>query len=1348
MPPIATTVVLHRSRVPSVDSSFSPIQSSISPLRTKYRRQRISTRDEELNSSFLHQHSQNSATIDHLRTHPLDANVRVGFSLLNLTGQPLRYLQHWEGGRKTVQYLNDGERGLVNFVAAQTLIRNNKIAEETFDVQQEKHEGVRLRHRKIVGNRVALQVAGYRWLHSVQADDLGVQYEDLFPVLGRVNATRVYKNRRLTDALKLMAEVLPYCGGRMLRLRSMFCVKNETKHRLSILAKEGTSLSEEANHSDERVRDIPFQIETGESLYIPLALLYRSIIASHGNSLGLLYIRPSDILPVEEELSSRMDLVPGYVEFSTDPINIFQIVTSSAADGNLTADERRESSESYVGSDYEQNESMQVCCHVVPKSRIKKGNRLDAKNKSNSSDRRSIEEVDAISPESSLAAKLPPFCYSIEIINGVGSSDSSQASKRAVGDNHDQSIPTMPLHYTIAIHPPIVIENLLPSSGVFELVHATQKRILWSSCITPGMTKSVHTVTLDEPLLLLINLRYCRAPEGVLVHEPKRQKSNKRNGARNFLQGAIEGFLEEEEEVSSVTLSDTAGQKLRLNVENIEGGGGQRHITVYCPYWIVNTSQFSFRIREEGDMELPAGTVTAQKDGTRPVPLSSTGFDTPDPVHNVFDSNRVLRGDHLDSPSRAARSLASKVFSPVFPGCCGPLHLASQKEIPLESNLVSLLNRLSFSDLISLAYMFNFKEDSNILNSGKRVKLQLDDSDWSSSLSLDSVGVNQGMAIEHSSRGILEVGLRIDVAPGRLSKYTKIVRLLPRFTVVNRLPMNLKIVQPNGLGDESSDVDVLAGHLRPYHLPGMYGERIIAVQLEGSWRKTVAFSLDHIGSFTLEAKRHLDLASIPHVNTRGAPEYTVEIPKSKVVGITFETDWGEENIVVKSLQPGCFAARETEIRVGDVLIAIDNESFTGQTFELAMNILKHKVANHGCLIKIRTVEEKLRLIRESALSVSRKVTNDKHKSKLTPMTPRVSSVASPMPNTVESYNMEDTLDASSASYPGSIAMRVEMKHVDSCVAVVISELNESLNTEYRIENRSVCYKLHYKQKGISGNFWLTLSPGQIRPYIWEDPFKPHKLLVHVGDNVLCPSDHINRSTLNEKGELSERGRGDDTLGTYLSLVAGVSTESATVLDLDKIGSTQHLPLYKPDNKLIASVKSEGPTKVLVISPATDRNELIKEFRYSISFQEYQIVVLRKLSKDIYDLIDQTQASLSKSVRVTAESFSTVIAKQFYDSIRAINDKQRELLEQTSLEKQLELISVPNIDDEDNRQSKSIIELVSLKSFDRLYDAGIDHPNQLVLDLYEARDISPTVVGKVEDIYCKIYLKTVDKTING
>jgi hypothetical protein len=108
--------------------------------------------------------------------------------------------------------------------------------------------------------------------------------------------------------------------------------------------------------------------------------------------------------------------------------------------------------------------------------------------------------------------------------------------------------------------------------------------------------------------MLLINANYCRSSDGLIFHQPDvsdHPKKSKLNG--------LDGNDIQESETTTVILSDTVGQRLRLKVENFEGGGGQRHLIVYCPFWIVNTSQYSFRIREEGCIHLPAGTVTAQK---------------------------------------------------------------------------------------------------------------------------------------------------------------------------------------------------------------------------------------------------------------------------------------------------------------------------------------------------------------------------------------------------------------------------------------------------------------------------------------------------------------------------------------------------------------------------------------------------------------------------------------------------------------------------------------------------------------------------------------------------------------
>lgn len=112
-----------------------------------------------------------------------------------------------------------------------------------------------------------------------------------------------------------------------------------------------------------------------------------------------------------------------------------------------------------------------------------------------------------------------------------------------------------------------------------------------------------------------VNMRYCRSSEGVLVHQPLKAQGHNEKFV-DKLKRKIEGFLDDNEVIednTSIILYDTAGQSVRVLIENNQGGGGQRHISVYCPYWIVNTSQYAFRIREEGEVELPAGSVSAQK---------------------------------------------------------------------------------------------------------------------------------------------------------------------------------------------------------------------------------------------------------------------------------------------------------------------------------------------------------------------------------------------------------------------------------------------------------------------------------------------------------------------------------------------------------------------------------------------------------------------------------------------------------------------------------------------------------------------------------------------------------------
>ena len=162
-----------------------------------------------------------AADIKHVFSAPLKDDTKVGFSIENLTGQSLRYLQRWENGRKTIQYLEHGQRGLLNFLASTTVLRNNKPHTVQLDDTDTDTNG-RGGEGKSFGKHLALQIAGYKWLPSVSVDKLGVKFQELKPLPGRADVASVYfgteylptgqqgERPAMANALRLIAEVHKY----------------------------------------------------------------------------------------------------------------------------------------------------------------------------------------------------------------------------------------------------------------------------------------------------------------------------------------------------------------------------------------------------------------------------------------------------------------------------------------------------------------------------------------------------------------------------------------------------------------------------------------------------------------------------------------------------------------------------------------------------------------------------------------------------------------------------------------------------------------------------------------------------------------------------------------------------------------------------------------------------------------------------------------------------------------------------------------------------------------------------------------------------------------------------------
>ena len=188
----------------------------------------------------------------------------------------------------------------------------------------------------------------------------------------------------------------------------------------------------------------------------------------------------------------------------------------------------------------------------------------------------------------------------------------------------------------------------------------------------------------------------------------------------------------------------------------------------------------------------------------------------------------------------------------------------------------------------------------------------------------------------------LELTVGVQTAPGPLSGYTKIVRILPRYMAVNHLEYPIRLWQDNSLfrppaadaignnGGQAGgkwrliprrsgrndhkkvnqyeslfgrEVNILldeeAGQApsgttaresalyiaslpsstwRPFNLPDSRGDRQIRVGQGATWNLTSSISADIPGEHTLRVSRATDIRLLKHVSTRASPEYSVVLP--------------------------------------------------------------------------------------------------------------------------------------------------------------------------------------------------------------------------------------------------------------------------------------------------------------------------------------------------------------------------------------------------------------------------------------------------------------------------------------
>ena len=187
--------------------------------------------------------------------------------------------------------------------------------------------------------------------------------------------------------------------------------------------------------------------------------------------------------------------------------------------------------------------------------------------------------------------------------------------------------------------------------------------------------------------------------------------------------------------VDGMNIVDGLGQQLALNIENVRGGGGQRRISVFCRFWILNTTEHCLRYKQENSRFFVSGTVLSPtKNGSLPLSggRSQATYETPElGISSSRGSRRPLNEQTIFSGTPGALA--------TYPGRCnlpsGQVAQLIDKAMPLEK-------------MVQLAFMFNFQpatigSQKLCVQLGDGTGLTSYESDWSRGFSLDTVGISQ-----------------------------------------------------------------------------------------------------------------------------------------------------------------------------------------------------------------------------------------------------------------------------------------------------------------------------------------------------------------------------------------------------------------------------------------------------------------------------------------------------------------------------------------------------------------------------------------------------------------------------
>jgi hypothetical protein len=502
--------------------------------------------------------------VSHRRPMPISENERIAFCLVNLTGQELRFhtsagvLSTRQGGELKVSYLEDRHMAELSFDATYSIIQNLSMKEVPFDFFSSKVNETDSFSRQSLG----VQVLGFRWIEQVTADQIGRHFHDMRP-FSVPSASKIDQEWRLENALKLVTEVSLNNGGRQLSLMSPFKVVNKCTHAICVALhpdhtkrpmrkKESHVPSGCESVGHDQLTHLEEEVKPNDTLHIPFSLL-ESSLQLHG-SLGCLWLAPerhcedfegvtgSTLSGQRFKNSNENEML---VDYSSKGVEFAKLVRESSvlhehairSDKMESCDKSTSITASCPVQSARGSVSCPPVCYAVEVRRSSivtaKTGKGGASGRLGKKGRRRFETFGDFGKtlKGMQERDTMPGLYRKGTEGGPVTTSNFEASNSQTQSKHD------PVTYSLLVHPPFVIENLLPEGGTFELLHATRRQVVWSGVLEAGERVPIYSVGLDAPLFLLMNLGYCRTPngEGALVHDG--------NFSRTLAKGTVMCFL-------------------------------------------------------------------------------------------------------------------------------------------------------------------------------------------------------------------------------------------------------------------------------------------------------------------------------------------------------------------------------------------------------------------------------------------------------------------------------------------------------------------------------------------------------------------------------------------------------------------------------------------------------------------------------------------------------------------------------------------------------------------------------------------------------------------------------------